>query len=115
MARTQQRPTGAENVAWDLADLFSGADDPKLEAELADAARSADAFRERYHGRVASLSAAEIARLQKFIATNGGQEKVGVSWGVNSSTLSRIIHRHHAPSPMLAQKLAEIGVVQPAK
>ena len=61
MARSQQRPTGAENVAWDLSDLFAGADDPKLEAELADAARSADAFRERYHGRVAALSAAEIA------------------------------------------------------
>ncbi len=52
MATTEQRLTGAEDVAWDLSDLFAGADDPKLAAELADVARSADAFRERYHGRI---------------------------------------------------------------
>ncbi len=61
MATTEQRATGAEDVAWDLSDLFAAAGDPKLEAELADVARSADAFRERYHGRVAALSAAELA------------------------------------------------------
>ena len=61
MATTEQRPTGAEDVAWDLSDLFAAAGDPKLEAELADVARSADAFRERYHGRIAALSAAELA------------------------------------------------------
>ena len=61
MAGTEQRPTGAEDVAWDISDLFAGAGDPKLEAELADVAQSADAFRERYHGRIAVLSAAEIA------------------------------------------------------
>ena len=61
VAGTEQRPTGAEDVAWDISDLFAGAGDPKLEAELADVAQSADAFRERYHGRIAVLSAAEIA------------------------------------------------------
>ncbi|MBS3927824.1 MAG: hypothetical protein KGZ65_04450 [Sphingomonadales bacterium] len=57
----------------------------------------------------------EIGRLQKYIDAHGGQEKVGVSWGVNSSTLSRILNRHHAPSPLLKQKLVEVGVVKPAK
>ncbi len=61
------------------------------------------------------LSTTEIDRLQKHIEAKGGQEKVGVSWGVNSSTLSRIINRHHAPSPMLTQKLVEEGIVKPAK
>lgn len=61
------------------------------------------------------LSPSDIQRLKKFIDANGGQEQVGVSWGVNSSTLSRIINRHHAPSPLLKQKLVEVGVVKPAK
>lgn len=61
MATAEQQETGAEDVAWDLSDLFAGADDPKLEAELADAARSADAFRERYFGQVAELAGTALA------------------------------------------------------
>jgi oligoendopeptidase F len=53
--------TGAEEVAWDLTDLFEGPDDPKLEAEFADAESAGEAFRSRYHGRVAGLGAAELA------------------------------------------------------
>jgi oligoendopeptidase F len=53
--------TGAEEVAWDLSDLYESPDDPKLEEEVADAERSADAYRERYHGKVAGLDAAGLA------------------------------------------------------
>jgi oligoendopeptidase F len=53
--------TGAEEVAWDLTDLFEGPDDPKLEAEVADAESAGEASRSRYHGRVAGLGAAELA------------------------------------------------------
>jgi oligoendopeptidase F len=53
--------TGAEDVAWDLSDLFEGSDDPRLDADIEEAEKAAVAFRERYYGRVASLSAAELA------------------------------------------------------
>jgi oligoendopeptidase F len=53
--------TGAEEVAWDLSDLYETPDDPKLEEEVADAERSAEAYRERYHGKVARLLAAALA------------------------------------------------------
>jgi oligoendopeptidase F len=53
--------TGAENVAWDLSDLYAAPDDPRLEDDLAAVEREAAAFRERHHGRVAELSAAELA------------------------------------------------------
>lgn len=59
MATIEQ--TGAEEVAWDLSDLYAGPDDPALERDVAEAERDAAAFRERYHGRVASLGAAELA------------------------------------------------------
>src|SRR4029450_7354570 len=54
--------TGAEEVAWDLTDLFEGPDDPKLEAEVADAESAGEAFRSRHHGRGAGLRRAELAR-----------------------------------------------------
>ena len=53
--------TGAEEVAWDLSDLYESADDPRLDEEVADAERSAALFRDRYHGKVASLDAAGLA------------------------------------------------------
>jgi oligoendopeptidase F len=53
--------TGAEDVAWDLSDLFASAEDPKLEEEVADAERAGAAFRERYHGALATLTASDLA------------------------------------------------------
>jgi len=58
---TIEEATGAEEVAWDLSDLYESPDDPKLEEEAAGAERDATAFRERYHGTVATLTAAELA------------------------------------------------------
>lgn len=52
--------TGAEDVAWDLSDLYENADDPRIEQDVEDTAAAASAFRERYYGRVAELSAAEL-------------------------------------------------------
>jgi oligoendopeptidase F len=53
--------TGAEEVLWDLSDLYESGDDPKLEQDLEESESAATAFRERYFGRVAELSAAELA------------------------------------------------------
>ena len=52
--------TGAENVEWNLDDLFDGPDDPRIESELEEASAAAQAFRERYRGRLGELSAAEL-------------------------------------------------------
>lgn len=53
--------TGAEDVAWDLSDLYAGIDDPRLDEDVAAAEARADAFRERYHGHVAELDAQGLA------------------------------------------------------
>ena len=53
--------TGAEEVAWDLSDLYAAGDDPRIESDFAEAETAAAAFRDRYYGKVASLSAAELA------------------------------------------------------
>ena len=53
--------TGAESVEWDLQDLYEGPEDPRLEQDLEQALADAKRFRERYHGRLGELSAAELA------------------------------------------------------
>lgn len=53
--------TGAEEVAWDLSDLYASGDDPRIEGDIAEAEAAATAFRDRYYGKVATLSAVELA------------------------------------------------------
>lgn len=53
--------TGAEEVAWDLSDLYAADDDPRIEADFVEAEAAATVFHDRYHGKVATLSAAELA------------------------------------------------------
>jgi oligoendopeptidase F len=52
--------TGAEDVAWDLSDLYESGEDPRIEQDVQETDSAAAAFRERYYGRVAELSAAEL-------------------------------------------------------
>ncbi len=53
--------TGAEEVAWDLTDLYASGDDPCIESDIVEAETAATAFRDRYYGGVATLSAVELA------------------------------------------------------
>lgn len=48
-------------VRWDLSALYSGMDDPKIAATWDAAHAQADAFAERYAGKLASLNAGELA------------------------------------------------------
>jgi oligoendopeptidase F len=54
-------PTGAEEVHWDLGDLYAGLDDPALETDLTRPLVDAQAFATTYRGRVAQLDAGELA------------------------------------------------------
>lgn len=58
---TLEQLTGAEEIEWDLSDLYASPDDPKLEAEIAGAEGAAAAFRERHHSAVAGLGASDLA------------------------------------------------------
>ena len=55
----EQTITGAEEVRWDLTDLYADAE--ALDKALTHADADAAAFAERYRGRLAGLSAAELA------------------------------------------------------
>jgi oligoendopeptidase F len=55
-----QTATGAEEVVWNLGDLFAGVDDPAIESTLAEINAKADRFAEQYRGRVATLDGEEL-------------------------------------------------------
>jgi oligoendopeptidase F len=55
--------TGAENVRWNLTDLFKSPTDPAIEQTLADALKRAQAFEARYKGKVVSLPPKEFAAM----------------------------------------------------
>ncbi len=61
MQAEQTRSTGAEQIAWDLSDLYAGVDDPALEADMQRADADAAALDRDYRGRVASLDPAALA------------------------------------------------------
>lgn len=84
--------TGAEDVHWNLTDLYP--DTEALEAALAQSDRDADAFAEAYRGQVASLKAAALAEaLRRF---EGVQDQVGraytyayLTWSTNTIEAAR--------------------------
>src|SRR5713101_6871609 len=59
------KTTGAESVRWDLTDLFKSPTDPAIESTLAEALKRAQAFEERYKGKVVSLPPKEFAAMMR--------------------------------------------------
>lgn len=76
--------TGAEEIAWNLGDLYAGMDDPQLDVDLNACDAEAAAFNAAYRGRVAELSAAELAELiARFEALNERMGRIGAFAGLN--------------------------------
>jgi oligoendopeptidase F len=59
-AETKEQRTGAENVRWDLSDLYAGIDDPVIGRDIERADDRADQFGATYRGKVTSLDAEEL-------------------------------------------------------
>ena len=57
----QERPTGAENVIWDLSVFYQSLDDPQIEADIQQLNELLDAFQARWRGRLAQMSAADFS------------------------------------------------------
>ena len=75
--------TGADDVAWDLSDLYAGPDDPRIDTDLDAALAAARAFAARLRGRVASLSASELAAaLDELERTQEPAARAGVYSGL---------------------------------
>jgi oligoendopeptidase F len=62
--------TGAEDVRWDLSDLFESPTDPKLEAALARSLERAIAFESKYRGRIAHLEPSDFAAMMRELESD---------------------------------------------
>ncbi len=95
--------TGAENVAWDLSDLYRGVDDPAIDRDLDDADARADRLAEQYKGRIADLDAEGLSALlaEYEIIVETAQKLAGYAyllWSTNTED---------APRGALRQKIEE--------
>src|SRR5260221_582217 len=105
MAEMVQEATGAENVLWDLSELYKGIDDPAIERDLKDILATADQFAERYRGKVAYLSATELAEAQT--ATEALSEQFGRM--INYASLQCNTDTGNAAFAALLQRMREAG------
>jgi len=62
------KTTGAEDVRWNLTDLFASAEDPKIEANLSRELERARQFEKTYRGKVASLDPQAFATMMDELA-----------------------------------------------
>lgn len=67
MVTAGSRLTGAEEVRWDLGDLFSSPNDPAIDSVLKDALEFAQEFEQRYRGRIAELAPADFAAMMEAL------------------------------------------------
>jgi oligoendopeptidase F len=111
MTDVAQETTGAEQVIWDLTDLYAGVDDPAITRDLEKANALADRFAERYRGRVASLSAAELAQalydaeeLQELIGRLGTFASLQWATDTNNAAYGALLQRIQEAGSQLHQK-----------
>ncbi len=93
--------TGAENVRWDLSDLFDGPTDPAIERRLDDSLKAAREFEERYRGKVATLPPAEFAAMMAELEAE--QEKA-----VKPEIYAYLLHSQNTHDPAAGRLLARV-------
>ena len=88
------RQTGAEDVVWDLSVFYSGADDPKLDADIESVKSLVDDFAAQFRGKLAAMSAADyhsayealeaiydlLGRLESFAFLNFSTDTADADW-----------------------------------
>jgi oligoendopeptidase F len=94
MSEKAAQKTGAENVAWDLSDLYAGADDPAIDRHLDEADARAAKLAEQYRGRVADLTPGELRTLvEEYERITELASRVGMYayllWSANTGDAAR--------------------------
>ena len=114
---TNGERTGAEEIVWDLSDLYAGMDDPQLNADLDVCDAEADALGEAYRGRIAGLTAAELAALiARYEALYERAGKVGafasLNWTQDTQDAARgaLMQRVTERGSRLSQKLVFVDL-----
>lgn len=90
--------TGAEEVHWDLTDLYSGIDDPKLETDVAELMAMAKSFDENHRGKLKTSLGASLELNAKISSLAG---KIMIYLFLKRST--------DATNEKIQQRLGQVG------
>ncbi|MFB6260994.1 MAG: hypothetical protein ABEK42_10005, partial [Thiohalorhabdaceae bacterium] len=93
--------TGAEGVRWDLSDLYAGANDTRLWADLDEAEAEADRFREAYRGRIADLDASTLHEAVSRL--EGLEQRLG-----RAGAFIHLLHATNADDPEVGAALTRV-------
>ena len=112
-----QVKTGAEEIHWDLSDLYASSEDPQLAIDKKDILKEADAFADQYKGRVAELSASEFkGMLEQYEALQDKGGKIGsfayLQWSTDTgnAAFGKLVQEANELSSELSQKLVFLNV-----
>jgi oligoendopeptidase F len=106
--------TGAQEVLWDLGDLYKGPEDPQLQQDLQGTLERAQGLADHYRGRVASLSrgAAELRGLlqeyESVLETSGRAASFAyLAWSTHTEVPARgaLLQKLQEHSSQLQQRL----------
>lgn len=104
--------TGAEQINWDLSDLYSSSNDPQLAEDKKAVLETADSFATKYKGRIAELSVSEFkAMLEDYEAIQDKGGKIGsfayLQWSTDTgnSEYGKLVQEANELSSELSQKL----------
>lgn len=91
---SEKTTTGAEDIHWDLTDLYNGTDDPQLQKDKQRLSEQAQSFADRYKGQITKLSAADLNQaLQQYEAINEKLYKIRsfahLHWATDTSDATR--------------------------
>ncbi|MCY4146857.1 MAG: M3 family oligoendopeptidase [Chloroflexi bacterium] len=83
----KERPTGAENVIWDLSVFYDSFEDPRLEADIERLEELAESFQSNWRGKVAQMTASDFAQAyQQMAAIYDLRGRLGAFAFLNFST-----------------------------
>ncbi|MEQ9266015.1 MAG: M3 family oligoendopeptidase [Balneolaceae bacterium] len=109
--------TGAEQINWDLSDLYSSSNDPELNKDKIAVFEAADIFASEYKGRIAGLSISEFKKmLQDYEAIQDKGGKIGsfayLQWSTDTSNseYGKLVQEANELSSELSQKLVFLDV-----
>ena len=104
--------TGAEQVYWDLSDLYTSPDDPALVRDMKRVGEMASEFSQSYKNKLAYLNAAELhGALQRYEAIQDLMARIGsyayLNWTTNTedAALGKLVQQTNELGSELSQQL----------
>ena len=95
-----KRVSGAENIVWDLSDLYKSPEDEQLKSDKAELLNKSEVFRKAYRGKMKKMSSAEFAE-----ALKNYEEILQVAHKIGS--YSHLIWSTNTEDPALGKLLQE--------